>query len=164
MGRKMKEIDLGKLLDMGEKNLPQSYIAEELGVSIPTLAKRMSEVREKQGILLQYRELQSLQLTSMQARILEAITPQKINEASLRDLILAFRILKDKEHTIEGKPTEVKGLVHYLLEIEKQEMATEVEEYTVEEFEQAAEAAALVTTPPDKEEEDVTDPDFVPDL
>jgi len=164
MGRKRKEIDLGKLLDFSEKNLPQREIADELGVSIPTLAKRMSEVREKQGILMQYRELQSLQLTSMQARILEAITPQKINEATLRDLILAFRILKDKEHSIEGKPTEVKGLVHYLLEIEKQEMATEVEEYTVEEYDKAAEAAALVTSPPEKEEEDVTDPEFMPEL
>lgn len=164
MGRQLKEVDLGRLLDMSEQNLPQKEMAEELGVSIPTLAKRMSEVREKQGILLQYRELQSLQLTSMQARILEAITPQKINEASLRDLILAFRVLKDKEHTIEGKPTEVKGLVHYLLEIEKQEMATEVEEYTVEEFDKAADAAALVTSPPEKEEEDVTDPEFIPDL
>lgn len=164
MGRKLKEVDLGKLLDMSEKGLPQAVMADELGVSIPTLAKRMSEVREKQGILLQYRDLQSLQLTSMQARILEAITPQKINEASLRDLILAFRVLKDKEHAIEGKPTEVKGLVHYLLEIEKQEMATEVEHYTVEEFDKAADAAALVTTPPEKEEDDVTDPDFIPDL
>lgn len=164
MGRKRKEVDLGKLLSLGERNIPQKEMSEELGISIPTLAKRMSEVREKQGILLQYRDLQSLQLTSMQARILEAITPQKINEASLRDLILAFRVLKDKEHAIEGKPTEVKGLVHYLLEIEKQEMVEEVEHYTAEEFEQAADAAALVTVPPVKEEEDVTDPDFIPEL
>jgi DNA-binding Lrp family transcriptional regulator len=164
MGRNRKEVDLEKLLDFSEKNLPQKEMAEELGVSIPTLAKRMSEIREKQGILMQYRDLQSLQLTSMQARILEAITPQKINEASLRDLILAFRVLKDKEHTIEGKPTEVKGLVHYLLEIEKQENIEEVEKYTAAEFEEAADAAALVTVPPVREEEDVTDPNFEPVL
>lgn len=164
MGRKEKEVDVERLLDFCQAGLPQKEMAEELGVSIPTLAKRMSEVREKQGILLQYRDLQSLQLTSIQARILEAITPQKINEAPLRDLILAFRILKDKEQNIEGKPTEIKGLVHYLLEIEKQEMCEEVEEYTTEEFNEAADAAALVTSIPEKEEEDVTAPDFVPEL
>ena len=92
-----KPIDTNNLLDLLEKGLPQREVARELGISIPTLAKRMSNIREKQGILLKYRDLQSLHLTELQARVLEAITPEKIEEASLRDLVLSYKILKDKE-------------------------------------------------------------------
>ena len=42
---------------------------------------------------------------------------------SLRDLVLSYKILKDKELNIDGKPSEIKGLVAYLVEIEKREMA-----------------------------------------
>jgi len=123
MGRPVAKIDEQALMDLLERDLPQKETARELGISIPTLAKRMADIREKQGILLKYRDLQSLHLTELQARVLEAITPEKINEASLRDLVLSYKILKDKELNIDGKPSEIKGLVSYLVEIEKREMA-----------------------------------------
>ena len=123
MGRPVAKIDEQALMDLLERDLPQKEAARELGISIPTLAKRMADIREKQGILLKYRDLQSLHLTELQARVLEAITPEKINEASLRDLVLSYKILKDKELNIDGKPSEIKGLVAYLVEIEKREMA-----------------------------------------
>ena len=164
VGRDFKEVDLEKLISLVGTDLPQKVIADELGISIPTLAKRMAEISDKQGILLKYRELQSLQLTSLQARVLEAITPQKINEATLRDLVLAFRVLKDKEMNIEGKPTEIKGLVHYLLELEREENIVDCEQYTDQQFEEAADAAALVTAIPEVTAANVEDPDFLPDL
>ena len=123
MGRPVAKIDEQALMDLLERDLPQKEAARELGISIPTLAKRMADIREKQGILLKYRDLQSLHLTELQARVLEAITPEKIEEASLRDLVLSYKILKDKELNIDGKPSEIKGLVSYLVEIEKREMA-----------------------------------------
>lgn len=123
MGRPVANIDEKALMNLLERGLPQKETAKELGISIPTLAKRMADIREKQGILLKYRDLQSLHLTELQARVLEAITPEKINEASLRDLVLSYKILKDKELNIDGKPSEIKGLVAYLVEIEKREMA-----------------------------------------
>lgn len=125
MGRPKKEIDILSLMDMQSRGATLKETQDELGISQPTLAKRITEIREKQGILLKYRELQSLQLTSVQARILEAITPDKIDEAPLRDLVLAFKILKEKEHLIEGKPSEIKGLVGYLIELEKKEAVLE---------------------------------------
>ena len=123
MGRPVAKIDEQALMDLLERDLPQKEAARELGISIPTLAKRMADIREKQGILLKYRDLQSLHLTELQARVLEAITPDKIEEASLRDLVLSYKILKDKELNIDGKPSEIRGLVSYLVEIEKREMA-----------------------------------------
>jgi len=121
-GRTAKEVDmeaaLDMILNMGCK-VPE--VALELGISPPTLRKRIADIQNKQGLLLQYRSIQSLQLTELQARVLEAITPEKINEAPLRDLVASYKILKDKEQTIEGKPSEIKGLVAHLIYLEKQE-------------------------------------------
>jgi hypothetical protein len=57
--------------------------------------------------------------------VLEAITPDKIEEAGLKDLVLCYKILKDKELVVEGKPTEIKGLVAHLIHLEQQEMASQ---------------------------------------
>lgn len=128
-GRSQKEVDMEVLLDLIENQgvtIPQASV--ELGISPPTLRKRIADLQMKQGLLLQYRAIQSLQLTELQARVLEAITPEKINEAPLRDLIASYKILKDKELNLEGKPSEIKGLVAHLIYLEKQERALEVGE------------------------------------
>ena len=121
MGRPKLEIDADALLDMTDDGLTQKDIADEFGISTPTLAKRMAELEERKGMILKYRALQSLQLTALQARILESITPSKIEEAALRDLVMAYKILKTGELDIEGKPKEMKGLVAILVQMEKEE-------------------------------------------
>jgi len=123
MGRPQVNLDTETVYDLAIRGLNQKQMASELGISIPTLSRRIADIQEKQGLLLQYRTLQSLQLTELQARILENITPEKIEQADLKDLVTAFKILKDKELVVEGKPTEVKGLVSYLINIEKEEIA-----------------------------------------
>ena len=108
-------------MDLLERGIPQKEIAVKLEITPPTLSKRIAELQKEQGVLLQYCPLQSLQLTKLQAAVLERITPEKIADAPLRDLILAYKILKDKELVIEGKPSDIKGLVGYLIELEKLE-------------------------------------------
>lgn len=157
MGRPFADVDIDRLVELGRNGFTQKAAAEELGVSVPTLSKRMTELKDKQGILLKYRELQTLQLTSIQARVLEAITPEKIAEAPLRDLILAFKILKDKELVAEGKPSEIKGLVGYLIELEKQETTRAVEDITEAEFTEMKETT-------DEVMRNIEDPEYVPDL
>jgi len=90
-------------------------------VSKGWVAKRMGEIEAKEGILLKYRSILSLHLTSLQVRILEAITPEKIENASLVELARAFKILKDIELKIRPEAFKIKGFVGYLLEIEKEE-------------------------------------------
>lgn len=159
---KLIDIDMDKLVEMGQAQIPQKTMAAELGISIPTLAKLISSITEKRGILMKYRELQSLQLTAIQARILEHITPEKIAEANLKDLILAYKILKDKEQVMEGKPSEIKGLVGYLIELEKRESAGMKEEFTDAEI---AEAEAMGTEVSETfEPTNVENPDFLPKL
>ena len=121
-GRKPIELDMEQVLDLiTEMQMPIPDIAGELGISPQTLRKKIQRIQNEQGLLLDYRALQSLELTALQARILEAITPQKIEAASLHELVAAYKILKDKELAIEGKPSEIKGLVAHLLYLEKQE-------------------------------------------
>lgn len=123
MGVHKKEINEEELLDKLFDCVPRKEIAREMGISTPTLSARIAALQERQGLLLQYRGIQSLQLTEMQARILEAITPDKIEEAPLRDLVLCYKILKEKELVSDGKPSEIRGLVSYLVHMEKEQIA-----------------------------------------
>ena len=132
MGRARSNIETESMLDLLEQGLTQHQVASELGVSTPTLAARIADIQGKQGILLKYRALQSLQLTELQCRVLAAITPEKIDEAPLKDLVGAYKILKDKELVIDGKPTEIKGLVAYLVEMERQQLALEKDDNVVD--------------------------------
>ena len=136
MGRPRSDIETEKVLDLLEQGFTQPAIAEEVGVSIPTLAKKIADIQSKQGLILKYRAIQSLQLTELQCRVLEAITPEKIDEAPLKDLVGAYKILKDKELVVDGKPTEIKGLVAYLVEMERQQLALEKDDTVVDVTEQ----------------------------
>jgi hypothetical protein len=123
MGRKEFELDADVLLGMIETGVTKRQMGEALGISQPTLRSKIAKLQEKSPVLLEYRTLQTLELTELQSKILSKITDDKIDNAPLRDLVLAYKILKEKEFMVEGKPTEIKGLVHYLIEIEKMEQA-----------------------------------------
>jgi len=96
-------------------------VAEEFGVSVPTLAARTADLQAKEGILLKYRSLQTFQLTELQLRVLEAITPEKIAGASLLDLGKAYKILREAELGLKGEPFKITGLLGYLLKIERED-------------------------------------------
>lgn len=136
-GRSEIPVDMEVVMDLLERGEKPPAIAEELGISVNTLRSRIRDIQEKQGVLLQYRALQTLHLTELQARILEAITPAKIEEAPLRDLVACYKILKDKELVVEGKPSEIKGLVAHLLHMEKMEQALESNQPTTSLIEDA---------------------------
>ena len=153
MGRPMIDLDSETLYDLATRGLNQKEIAEEMGVSVPTLAKRITDIQSKQGILMKYRSLQSLQLTEIQARVIEAITPEKIEDAPLRDLVVAYKILKDKELVVEGKPSDIKGLVGFLVALEKEEAALNSPEAVDAEFEEMENITR-----------DLADSDYIPEL
>jgi DNA-binding Lrp family transcriptional regulator len=120
-GRPKSEVDTEILSDLLADGVNRTDIARELGVTPPTLSKRITELKQKEGEILQYRALQTLELTELEAQILDAVTPDKIAQASLRELAAAFKIFKDKELVADGKPSEIKGLVGYLMHLEKEE-------------------------------------------
>jgi hypothetical protein len=65
--------------------------------------------------------IQSLQLTELKAWVLEAITDEKIESASLVQLGTAFGILKKGDVGPANEPFKMKGLLWYLLELKKAE-------------------------------------------
>lgn len=93
-----------------------------MGVSIPTLSRRLAFLEHQKGILTKYRQLQGLQLTELEARILEAVDSNDFENASLIELLQAFHVLKKAEIAIQGKESfKVRGLLAHLLALEKVE-------------------------------------------
>ncbi len=86
-GGRRKDFDVEAALDLLMRGEKMPAVAQELGISTPTLRARIADIQQKQGILLQYRSIQAPQFTELQARVLEAITAEKIEEAPLRDLV-----------------------------------------------------------------------------
>ena len=154
---KTVELDTDVLLDMVyEKGLTNKEMAGEFQVSSSTISKRIADIQKESGLLMQYRAVQGLQLTALQAKILENITDEKIEMASLGELVASFRILKDKELVMDGKPNEIKGLVGYLVEMEKQQLALDnpVDVTPVEEEDS-------IDSEMDK---DLNNPNYIPEL
>ena len=119
MGRPQKEVDMEALVDLMSKGFDERSVAGELGISLPTLQSRIKQLQDEEGVTLQYRSVRNLHLTQLQAKCLEAINPGKIAAASLRDLVMAFKVLHDAEtETKDGG--KVTGLVAYLMELEKE--------------------------------------------
>ena len=120
--RPRKKIDEVKLLEMRGEGKYLEEISKELGVSIPTLTRRLAVLHHEKGILTKYRQLQGLQLSELQAQILERVDVKNFEDNSLFDLLSAFKVLKKMEIVIEGKSSpryKIKGLVDHLLFIEK---------------------------------------------
>ena len=75
--------------------------------------------------MTKYRELQGFQLTGLQFRLSECLLPEKIEKASLLDLVKSFSVLHKAERRIKGKEGKasfkIEGLLEYLLELERRE-------------------------------------------
>lgn len=118
-----KEIDPIALIDVCEQGYTPRQAAEILNVSEYSLKKRIEELQKEQSVIMQYRPLHNVHLTQLKVKILESITDEDIERASLREKVQAYKILHDSELVDQGKPTEIKGLVGYLHKIEEERVA-----------------------------------------
>ena len=159
-GNRKVDIDAEALMDLALRGFNKKEQADILGVETRDVSEKIDELSGDKKVLETYRTLQSLELTSLQSEILENITPDKIQKASLRDLVAAFKILKDKELAIEGKPSEIRGLVGYLVEMEKRELA-EKNEVIEGKFEIVKVEEPVVIKVPVK---DIADEEYLPNL
>lgn len=117
MGRKKKQLPEDVIIALRASGKHIKDISADLGVSKTTLSRRIADLKYKKGILTKYRELQGLQLTAHQARILEAVEAKDFESASLTELIKAFDIIKKSEIAIaiQGKDSyKVPGLLRHL--------------------------------------------------
>lgn len=117
MARPKKIIDDDALLVKRGEGKTLREISQDLGVSIPTLSRRIAYLQHHEGILTKYRELQGLALTELQAKMLAAIDWDHIEKASLVDIANALYVLTKAELSIRGKESG-KGLVDHILALE----------------------------------------------
>jgi hypothetical protein len=99
------------------------------------MAAQIAKVAKMKPLIQKYRAVQSYQITDYQSQLLNGITPEKIAEAKLRDLIEGVKALKTVEHMIEGKPTEIRGLVAYLVQLEREDSEKKNEDAQDAEYE-----------------------------
>lgn len=123
MGRRKLGIDEVEILNMRREGKTVKEISDASGISTATLSRRIAELKYEKGVLTKYRELQGLQLTELQFRILDAVTPEKVEQASLLELVRAFCVLDKTETAIRGKESfKFHGhLADYLIELERLE-------------------------------------------
>lgn len=122
MGRPHKNIDEVALLQMRGEKKTMKEIAKALNVSVPTITRRIAVLQHDKGIPTKYRQLQGLQLTELQARILENVDKRDFGNDSLIELIQAFLVLKKAEISIQGKESiKVWGLLDHLQALESLE-------------------------------------------
>lgn len=121
---KSKPTDI-EILDACESGLNLKEAAEMFNLAPSTISRKIATLQAEQGVLLQYRKLHNLHLTKLKVGILEQITPEKLAEASLKDLASAYKIFNDAERVDEGKPTEIKGMIGYLLKLEEEKTAAQ---------------------------------------
>jgi len=101
------------------------FLSEVLGSSQASDISKLLKLSETE--LEHYRtNIQSLQLTAIQMRLLGAIDEYKISNAPLKDIVAAFKTLKDKELVMSGKPTEIHGLAGYLMYLERDPQLQEI--------------------------------------
>jgi len=126
--KKVEQTDTEKLLALIERGAnPLEQQAKTPDVTDPVDFVRTdvesvtADLENDKHKLEKYRVVQSLQLVKLQEMVIANITPQKIAEAPLRDLVTTIRVLKQTENLMEGKATSITGLLGYLVELEKQE-------------------------------------------
>jgi hypothetical protein len=120
-GRPKKEVDLLSALDLLVRGESVPTVAECMGISAPTLRTKIDELKKKAELISEYREVQPDQFTELQAKMLENISDEKLEKASLKDLVTGIKTIKNLELVMLGKPTEINGLVSYLIHIEQKE-------------------------------------------
>ena len=119
MGRPKKQIDDANLLKMRGEGKFLNEISQEMQISTRTLSRRIAYLQYQKGLLTRYRTLQGLNLTELQARILEAVDSKNFEDASLIELLRAFHVLWKVEKSIQVKESfKVWGLLDHLLALE----------------------------------------------
>jgi hypothetical protein len=122
MGRDKKEVDQDLLLDLIASGLSRKEMAEGLGITAPTLDARIAELRKQESDLLAYDKIRHLDLISVQSRIIQHVTDDKLAAAPLGQLANAYVGFGKMEQLLQGKPTEIHGLMGYLMRLEKEDI------------------------------------------
>lgn len=117
MARPKLETDEVVILGMREEGKSIHEIGEELNCSTATVSRRIAYLKNRQGMLTRYRELQDLHLIETEFRILESITDAKLQKATLPQLCKALKVLVEVRAALGLKDKKViSGFVDHVIE------------------------------------------------
>jgi hypothetical protein len=104
-----------------ELGLSTTEIAEVVEHSPTTIAKIIERAKTIEDVLSEYSGIQWTQLSELQIKLLGAVTQSKIDNASLREIVVAFKVLKDVEIGISPRGKDrSKGLLAYLVLLQEE--------------------------------------------
>ena len=122
----MPDFDLGEFDFSSEAGqtceVTKKMLAALNGNELEIVSGLAVELKGKEDVAAAYDDVQHIQLTFLQHKLLAAISDAKLSDAPLRDVISAFKVLKDKQLVANGRPTEITGLVGYLEVLEREEI------------------------------------------
>jgi predicted transcriptional regulator len=119
-----KSLDMSLMMDLIAEGVSRKDIAATLGVSPPTISNKIEELKREESALLAYDKVHHLDLIGVKQRILANVTEDKLIEAPLGQLATAYGVFGKMEQLIQGRPTEIHGLMGYLMHLEKEDIAS----------------------------------------
>jgi len=123
MAGKPKNINIDLMLDMLSDGMSRKDTAAALGIAPQTLDARVEQLRKSESSLLAYDKSHYLDLIAVKQRLVAGVTDEKIEEAPLGQIAQAYGTFAKMEQLIQGRPTEIYGLMGYLLHLEKEDIA-----------------------------------------
>ena len=113
--KKYVKLNLKKALSARMQGCSMSAIARQQGVSKTTVTKALNPIiqmmPEKVAEQLETYKADRVDiLAAKQLELLQALSPDKITNASMRDIVTSMAILIDKERLIDGKSTSNLGV------------------------------------------------------
>lgn len=121
MGRRPKSIDQDLMLDLITSGMSRGDIADSLGVSIPTLESRINDLQKSEKALLAYDKIHHLGLIAVQQKLIDGVTDEKIADAPLGQIAQAYGVFNKAKQLATGGPTEIQGLMGYLMVMEEED-------------------------------------------
>lgn len=107
-------------LKLANPNLTQKEIGKLVGRERSSVCKCLKRYGVDIERVNSYRKLRADILATKQGEILEGMTPEKIEKASLKDSSVAFAILYDKERLETGQSTQNVALSKIVMDLDKE--------------------------------------------
>lgn len=100
-----KGISIEKILELKRKDLNNKQVADILGCDRSNVSRRLKEYKPTLERINLHKKHRADRLTSIQADILDSITPDNIKDCTLPQKTVAYGILVDKERLFRGEST-----------------------------------------------------------
>lgn len=124
--RKSRKVDPVKALQLKERGYTNQDIADKFGVGPSAISNTLKRTRElilNTSELKEYRTKEVDILDSAKARLISAISEEKIEKAPLGTLTLAYCQLADKSLLMQGKATQNINIRDVVTHLHDQEQA-----------------------------------------